>query len=192
MRPCQPCDNKKGQDLVTTRSTTLTTSAAALLASLGLAGCGDGGGLVASAEAASRRDNQQQTQAQAEAQPEPQQRRTRSQQGRASYYADRFHGRKMANGERFDRNSNSAAHRSLPLGTVARVTNLENGRSTVVEIDDRGPYIRGRIIDLSPRTAERLAMKHQGTAPVAVTPLSIPDSNGNSVPLGPTREASRE
>lgn len=97
--------------------------------------------------------------------------RPRVERGQASYYADRFHGRRMANGRRFDRNSSSAAHRHLPLGTKVRVTNLENGRSAVVEIEDRGPYARGRIIDLSPRTAERLGMKHRGVAPVAVTLL---------------------
>jgi rare lipoprotein A len=80
----------------------------------------------------------------------------------------------MANGERFDPNSNSAAHKTLPLGTVARVTNLENGRSTVVRVEDRGPFVRGRVIDVSPRTARRLEMKEEGTARVAVTPLQVP------------------
>ena len=99
----------------------------------------------------------------------------RTPRGEASYSARRFHGRQMANGERFDARSNSAAHRTLPLGTTARVTNLENGKSAVVEIEDRGPYARGRIIDVSPRTAEQLAMTEEGTARVAVTPLRVPE-----------------
>jgi rare lipoprotein A len=99
---------------------------------------------------------------------------TGAQRGEASYYAPGFHGRRMANGERFDRNSNSAAHRTLPLGTRARVTNLETGRTEIVEIEDRGPHARGRIIDVSPRTAERLGMREEGTARVEVQPLEVP------------------
>ena len=90
----------------------------------------------------------------------------RPQRGTASYYAQRFNGRRMANGARFDARSNSAAHRTLPLGTTARVTNLENGRSVEVKVEDRGPYSRSRVIDLSPRTAQELGMKEQGTAQV--------------------------
>jgi rare lipoprotein A len=92
--------------------------------------------------------------------------------GIASYYADRFAWRTMANGEPFDPESNVAASRTLPLGTKARVTNLENGRSAVVEIKDRGPYIKGRIIDLSPRIARRLGMIDDGIVRVAVEPLA--------------------
>ena len=80
----------------------------------------------------------------------------------------------MANGERFNPNSNSAAHRTLPLGTTAKVTNLENGRSVTVKVEDRGPYIRNRVIDLTPRNAEELGMKQAGTAPVRVTPIEVP------------------
>jgi rare lipoprotein A len=136
-----------------------TGIAAALALAPGLSGCNQGP--IASAEAAPKR------------RPDGRQ----AQQGVASYYAERFHGRRMANGKRFDRNSNSAAHRNLPLGTVARVTNLENGRSELVEIEDRGPYAKGRIIDLSPRTAERLEMRAKGTARVAVTPLEPPEAS---------------
>jgi rare lipoprotein A len=114
---------------------------------------------------------------QAEAGPRQDQAQHRTQQGEASYYHRRFTGRQMANGERFDPRSNSAAHRTLPLGTVARVTNLENGKSAVVEVEDRGPYARGRIIDLSPSTADRLDMKEEGTARVSVTPLRVPAQN---------------
>ena len=108
-------------------------------------------------------------------QSQQQQQRVSSHEGEASYYGREFNGRPMANGERFNPYGNSAAHRSLPLGTTARVTNLENGRSEVVEIEDRGPYARGRIIDVSPRTAEQLGMKEDGTAPVQVTPLEVPE-----------------
>lgn len=98
-----------------------------------------------------------------------------TQHGRASYYHSRFNGRRMANGERFDPNLPTAAHKTLPLGTVVRVTNLENGRSAVVKVTDRGPYVRGRIIDLTPRTAEHLDMKQEGVVAVAVTPLRAPE-----------------
>ena len=79
----------------------------------------------------------------------------RKQVGNGSFYADFFAGRKMANGEPFRLDSNNAASRTLPLGTTARVTNLENGRSAVVVIKDRGPYVAGRIVDVSPSTAEQ-------------------------------------
>ncbi|SDB55894.1 rare lipoprotein A [Belnapia rosea] len=81
----------------------------------------------------------------------------------------------MANGRRFDTRSNSAAHRTLPLGTTARVTNLENGRTAEVKVEDRGPYARNRVIDVSPKTAQDLGMREQGTAPVVVTPVQVPD-----------------
>jgi len=98
-----------------------------------------------------------------------------TQRGDASYYAAFFNGRPMANGERFDPRSNAAAHKTLPFGTVVRVTNLENGRSAVVEVKDRGPFVRGRIIDLTPRTAENLDMKEDGVVRVAVTLLRLPE-----------------
>ncbi|PWS37659.1 septal ring lytic transglycosylase RlpA family lipoprotein [Falsiroseomonas bella] len=89
------------------------------------------------------------------------------QRGEASYYhPHRFTGRRMANGDRFDPRSNAAAHRTLPLGTVVEVTNLENGTRQVVVIEDRGPYARGRILDVSPHTAEQLDMIEDGTATV--------------------------
>src|SRR4029453_11949797 len=76
--------------------------------------------------------------------------------GKASYYAKFFAGRKMANGEAMRPEPNNAASRTLPLGTTARGTNLENGRSAVVESKDRGPYVEGRIVDVSPGTAHAL------------------------------------
>jgi rare lipoprotein A len=111
--------------------------------------------------------------------------------GEASYYHPRFEGREMANGERFDADSNSAASRRLPLGTTARVTNLENGRSAEVEIEDRGPYARGRVLDVSPRTAEELDMKQDGTARVEIAPIEVPQRDGSRRPGAGAAEASR-
>ncbi|WP_337869684.1 septal ring lytic transglycosylase RlpA family protein [Meiothermus sp.] len=88
--------------------------------------------------------------------------------GRASWYGPRFHGRRTANGERFNKFHLTAAHRTLPFGTRVRITNLQNGRSIVVRINDRGPYIRGRIIDLSYEAARRLGMHRQGVIQVKV------------------------
>jgi rare lipoprotein A len=93
--------------------------------------------------------------------------------GQASYYADRFAGRTMANGEPMRPQSNNAASRTLPLGTRALVRNLENGRSAHVVIKDRGPYVKGRIIDVSPRTAELLGMVDDGVVRVEVVPLGV-------------------
>ncbi len=92
--------------------------------------------------------------------------------GQASYYdPDMFTGRRMANGDRFDPESNAAAHRTLPLGTVADVTNLRTGETRRVVIEDRGPFVRGRVIDVSPRVAEELGMREDGVAPVQVRPV---------------------
>ena len=77
----------------------------------------------------------------------------------------------MANGDRFDPQSNAAASKTLPLGTVADVTNRETGETRRVVIEDRGPYVQGRVIDVSPRTAEELGMRHNGVAPVEVKPV---------------------
>ncbi len=90
------------------------------------------------------------------------------QQGWASWYGPRFHGRRTANGERFNKFHLTAAHRTLPFNTRVRVTNLQNGRSIVVRINDRGPYIRGRIIDLSYAAAQQLGMHRQGVIQVTV------------------------
>lgn len=98
--------------------------------------------------------------------------------GKASYYGKKFHGKKMADGTPMDPNSNIAASRTLPLGTKAEVTNLENGKSEIVEIRDRGPYVDGRIVDLTPKTAEKLDMKKDGVATVKVKPLEVPQPDG--------------
>lgn len=99
----------------------------------------------------------------------------RPQRGQASYYAPKFNGRRMANGARFNPNANNAAHKTLPLGTTAKVTNLENGRSAEVKVEDRGPFVAGRVIDLSPRTAKDIGLQEQGTVPVVVEPVRVPE-----------------
>ncbi len=86
--------------------------------------------------------------------------------GIASWYGPQFHGKRTANGEIFDMNELTAAHRTLQMPALVRVTNLENGRSLIVRVNDRGPYKRGRIIDLSKRAAELLGYKEKGTAKV--------------------------
>ncbi|MFH5923094.1 septal ring lytic transglycosylase RlpA family protein [Roseomonas xinghualingensis] len=88
----------------------------------------------------------------------------------------------MANGKRFSSESNSAASRTLPLGTTARVRNLETGRIATVEIEDRGPYTRNRILDVSPRTAHELGMVRSGTALVEIVPLQVPQRDGSLQP----------
>ncbi|MGH7089545.1 MAG: septal ring lytic transglycosylase RlpA family protein [Stellaceae bacterium] len=93
----------------------------------------------------------------------------RPQIGRAAWYG--LEGRLTASGQRMDDSRDTAAHRSLPLLSYARVTNLDNGRSVVVEINDRGPYSRRFIIDLSPRAARAIGMR--GVAAVAVQPVEV-------------------
>ncbi|MGB5737230.1 MAG: septal ring lytic transglycosylase RlpA family protein [Thiohalocapsa sp.] len=87
-------------------------------------------------------------------------------EGMASYYGKRFHGRRTASGQRFDQHALTAAHRSLRFGTRVRVTNLRNGKNVVVTINDRGPYAKGRILDLSRGAARRLGMVNAGVARV--------------------------
>lgn len=91
-------------------------------------------------------------------------------QGSASYYADRFEGRRTASGERFDNDELTAAHRTLPFGTKVRVTNVASGRSVVVRINDRGPFTRGRMIDVSRAAADQLGLvaRGHGTVELAV------------------------
>jgi len=98
-------------------------------------------------------------------------------EGMASYYAEEFNGRKTSNGEVFDMNDLTAAHRSLPFQTKVKVTNLDNGRSVVVRINDRGPFIEGRIIDLSLAGAKAIGMIGTGTAQVRLEVVEFgPDS----------------
>jgi rare lipoprotein A len=94
--------------------------------------------------------------------------------GHASWYGPRFHGKKTASGDVFDQTELTAAHRNLPLGSKVRVTNLENERSVEVKINDRGPFIAGRIIDLSHAAARALGMVEDGLARVRLELLSLP------------------
>lgn len=87
-------------------------------------------------------------------------------EGIASFYADSFHGSKTASGEIYDKGAMTAAHRTLPFDTKVKVTNLENGRSVSVRINDRGPHVEGRVIDLSGAAARKLRMTETGTAKV--------------------------
>jgi len=98
------------------------------------------------------------------------------QTGIASWYGHPFHGQATANGETYDMDSLSAAHQTLPLPSYVRVTNLENGRSLVVKVNDRGPFVNGRIIDLSRRSARLLGFYDQGTAKVRVQRVNTPGS----------------
>lgn len=88
--------------------------------------------------------------------------------GQASYYGNEFHGRKTANGERFDQGKLTAAHRTLPFGTRVKVTNTQNGKTVVVRVNDRGPFVRGRIIDLSSSAFKSIASLNTGVVPVRI------------------------
>jgi rare lipoprotein A len=125
-------------------------------------------------------------------------------EGSASWYGADFHGRRTANGEIFSANAITAAHPTLPLPSYVRVTNKDNGRSLVVRVNDRGPYVAGRVIDLSHRAASMLGYVNNGSASVAVeyvgqAPLEGDDTrtlmasyNGPAVDMGTTRLASAE
>src|SRR5690242_8159303 len=95
--------------------------------------------------------------------------------GIASWYGEDFHGKYTANGEVYDLNALTAAHRTLPMPSIVQVTNLENGRSIELRVNDRGPFARGRIIDVSRRAAQLLGFEGQGTAKVRVK-LLVPES----------------
>lgn len=98
--------------------------------------------------------------------------------GIASWYGPTFYGKHTANGEMYDGNALTAAHKTLPMPVNVRVTNLDNGKSLIVRVNDRGPYARGRIIDLSKRAAELLDVVQTGTARVRVTYVGRADING--------------
>ena len=93
-------------------------------------------------------------------------------EGRASFYANQFHGHKTANGETFNMDKLTAAHPSLPFGTWVRVTNLRNGKDVIVRINDRGPFVKGRIIDLSTSAAKEIGLIKSGTARVKLEALT--------------------
>jgi rare lipoprotein A len=104
----------------------------------------------------------------------------RSRAGIASFYASKFAGRTMADGNTMDPHGDNAASRTLPLGTTARVTNVQTGQSTVVTIQDRGPYVTGRIVDLSPTTAQKIGItQDNGIAKVQVAPIAVQLPDGS-------------
>jgi rare lipoprotein A len=107
----------------------------------------------------------------------------RTEKGGASYYASRFANRKMADGRRMNPNANVAASKTLPLGSVAKVTNLSNGKTATVTIQDRGPYVNGRVVDLAPKVAQELDVTQKGVVPVEVKPVTLPQPDGG-VKLG--------
>ena len=105
----------------------------------------------------------------------------KSRVGIASWYGDKEQGNKTASGERFDKYSYTAAHKTLPFGTMVRVTNLDNGRDIVVKINDRGPFVGDRIIDLSFAAARSIGLIAKGTAKVKVEVLSSPSKRKQSI-----------
>jgi rare lipoprotein A len=108
----------------------------------------------------------------------------RTRVGKASFYAKTFAGRTMADGTRMEPAGNGAASRTLPLGTTAKVTNLRTGKTAVVTIRDRGPFVSGRIVDLSPATARQIGLdKRTGVTKVKVAPIAVPMPDGQ-VKLG--------
>ena len=100
------------------------------------------------------------------------------QQGIASWYGKKFDGRKTSSGEIYNMYAVSAAHKTLPLGTYVRVQNLNNNKKIDVRINDRGPFVRGRIIDLSYMAAKKIGMADVGTAPVKIWALGVPTKAG--------------
>lgn len=107
-------------------------------------------------------------------------------EGLASWYGGKFQGRRTASGEIFDTNQLTAAHKTLPFGTLVRVTNLDNDKTTVVRINDRGPFVAGRIIDLSRAAAAAIGMTGKGVAPVRIEPAPARVAAGAPPAAAPT------
>jgi rare lipoprotein A len=107
----------------------------------------------------------------------------RKQTGHASYYAVKFAQRKMADGNHMNPQTNVAASKTLPLGTTARVVNLLNGKSATVKVEDRGPFVAGRVMDVTFKVAQELEMSKHGVVPVEVKPIAVPQPSGE-VKLG--------
>ncbi|MEZ0575759.1 septal ring lytic transglycosylase RlpA family protein [Halodesulfovibrio aestuarii] len=105
--------------------------------------------------------------------------------GKASWYGKKFHGKKTANGERYDMYGMTAAHKNLPFGTLVRVTNIENNRSVVVRVNDRGPFVEGRIIDLTHSAAQKLGMLGPGVVSVKLEAIGGP--NHSTVASAPNK-----
>ncbi|MEQ8925086.1 MAG: septal ring lytic transglycosylase RlpA family protein [Fulvivirga sp.] len=103
------------------------------------------------------------------------------QEGKASYYADKFEGRPTASGEKYKHSKLTAAHKTLPFGTVVKVTNLKNNNSVEVRINDRGPFVEGRVIDLSRSAAEKLNFINDGLADVKIEVVDAGDGKGGGL-----------
>jgi rare lipoprotein A len=117
--------------------------------------------------------------------PDSSEARPRPRVGKASWYGEAHHGKKTASGERYDMHALTAAHRTLPLGTRLRVTNVENGRTVVVRVNDRGPYVDGRVIDLSRAAAREIGALGDGLFDVRLEVLD--DAAAESPPSVPSR-----
>ncbi len=102
--------------------------------------------------------------------------------GNASWYGPDFHGKVTSNGEKYNMHSMTAAHKTLPMNTIVKVTNLRNGKSTVVRINDRGPFVATRIIDLSKSAAKEIDMIGTGTAPVSIKILGFATKGKKNIP----------
>jgi rare lipoprotein A len=102
------------------------------------------------------------------------------QYGNASWYGGEFHGRKTASGERFNKQSFTGAHRELPFGTIIRVTNLRNGKEVYIRVNDRGPFVKGRIVDLSHAAAKAIGFNRRGVIRVKIEVISLPGSSISS------------
>ena len=107
----------------------------------------------------------------------------RNQKGRASYYSANFAHRKMADGNHMNQQANIAASKTLPLGSTAKVINLQNGKSATVRVEDRGPFVAGRVMDVTFKVAQELDLRKHGVVPVEVKPIAVPQPNGE-VKLG--------
>lgn len=104
----------------------------------------------------------------------------RKESGKASFYRPKPGHTRMANGKRLDPKAHVAASKTLPLGTTAKVTNVETGKSDTVKIEDRGPFGKGRVIDVTPSVAQAIGLgKKQGVAPVVVAPIAVPQPDGS-------------
>lgn len=102
------------------------------------------------------------------------------QHGKASYYSNSLHGRRTSDGSRYHKDSLTCAHRTLPFGTLLKVTNKKNGKEVVVKVTDRGPYCTGRVVDLSMAAARELGMVASGVAAVQVEKVGFSGKNGNN------------
>ncbi|QSE98380.1 septal ring lytic transglycosylase RlpA family protein [Fulvivirga lutea] len=116
------------------------------------------------------------------------------QEGKASYYADKFEGRPTASGEKYKHSKLTAAHKTLPFGTIVKVTNVKNNKTVEVRINDRGPFVEGRVIDLSKSAAEKLNFINDGLADVKIEVVDAGDGKGGglSQPVGHVSVDERE